>query len=192
MKWFLTKIDWILQIGRDDEGTKLNGLIITSIMIVYIPLRRNLIILRFIGVFGKIAISWALRYNENFYCDVNIIASSSFQTYRFIEIHTTALCAFYTLCVLRHRTSLDNLKLITKKVVRKTDKCTNAPLKDTCADIGYRCTDPMNKENRESFDVHEYYFHLCILNHMNQSRSGRRNPSAMFCMDYTHIHVHVN
>ena len=88
------------------------------------------------GCFGKIAISWALHLNENFYCDVNIIASSSFQTYRFIEIHTTALCAFYTLCVLRHRTSLYNLKLITKKFVRKTDKCTNAPLKDTCADIG--------------------------------------------------------
>ena len=36
----------------------------------------------------------------------------------------------------------------------------NAPLKDTCADIGYRCTDPMNKENRESFDVHEYYLNV--------------------------------
>ena len=95
-----------------------------------------------------------------------------------------------SLCVLRHRTSLDNLKLITKKVVRKTDKCTNAPLKDTCADIGYRRTDPMNKENRESFDVHEIYFHLCILNHMKNVFIS--SPLSILVLNlYNSISAHV-
>ena len=67
----------------------------------------------------------------------------------------------------------------------------NAPLKDTCADIGYRCTDPMNKENRESFDVHEYYFHLCIFNHMKNVFISSPALSILVLNLYNSISAHV-
>ena len=48
----------------------------------------------------------------------------------------------------------------------------------------------MNKENRESFDVHEIYFHLCILNQMKNVFIS--SPLSILVLNlYNSISAHV-